>query len=157
MWKIWDARTGDPLVTRTHAHTTTIVGLDLRGDTLFSTSWDPTLRRWAIPSGEPRGVFKKLSDVAISPSRRQLATVDGTAVLSLWDDAQDRLLEQRPAAQALEHVVFVDEDHVAVIGDANRLELIDLAEPSHPPEELRRLIEARPRWQLVDGRAVERR
>jgi hypothetical protein len=45
---------------------------------------------------------------------------------------------------------------VVVAGDANRLELIDLAEPLRTPDELRRLVEARPRWQLVDGRAVER-
>lgn len=68
---------------------------------------DPTLRLWAIPAGEPRGVFKKLSDVSISPSRRQLATVDGTAMLSLWDSAEDRLLEQLPTAQGLQFVVFV--------------------------------------------------
>jgi WD40 repeat protein len=157
MWKIWDARTGALLRVNPRAHTAAIDHLEVLGDTLLSAGWDPTLRLWALSSGEPRGVFKKLSEIAISPGWQQLATVDGTALVSLWDNVPDRLLEQRPAAHPLEHVAFVADDHVVVSGDTGLLELIDLTEPSRPPDELRRLIEARPRWQLEGGRAVERR
>jgi len=157
MWKIWDARTGALLRVNPRAHTAAIDHLEVRGDMLLSAGWDPTLRLWALSSGEPRGVFKKLSEISISPGWQQLATVDGTALVSLWDNVPDRLLEQRPAAHPLEHVVFVDDDHVVVSGDTGLLELIDLTEPSRPTDELRSLIEARPRWQLEGGRAVERR
>jgi WD40 repeat protein len=157
MWKILDARTAAPLRVNPRAHTAAIDHLQVRGDTLLSAGWDPTLRLWALSSGEPRGVFKKLSEISIAPSWQQLATVDGTTLVSLWDNVPDRLLGQRPATHPLDHVVFIDDDHVVVSGDTGLLELIDLAEPSRTPDELRSLIEARPRWQLVGGRAVERR
>ena len=154
--KIWDARTGALLTTKT-GHVSTISTLEVRGDTVISTSWDPTLRLWAVPSGEPRGVFKKLSSVAMSPSRRQLVTVDGSAAVSLWDGAQDRLLQQIPTAHAVDGVAFIDEDHVVASSAGGQLELVDLSVQPRTVDEVMRLVAAAPRWHLVHGLVVERR
>jgi WD40 repeat protein/tRNA A-37 threonylcarbamoyl transferase component Bud32 len=126
--KLWDARTGACLRTIT-SHTATLSAIELRGDSFVSHSWDGTLRRWAFPSGDARGSFKAFSEAAMSPDAQRIASVDGSSAVSLWDTAQDRLLEQLPTSDRLAAVAFVDDDHLVVGGEGARLELIDLREP----------------------------
>jgi serine/threonine protein kinase/WD40 repeat protein len=130
--KLWDARTGELLVTRS-GHATAISELEIRGDVLYSTSWDPTLRLWSLPKIEPRGVFKRLSSVAVSPSGQTLVTVDSSAEVGVWDGAQDRLLEQAPAAHGLDYVVLVAEDRAVGSSAGGELELFDLSPSRSAP------------------------
>ncbi len=155
--RIWDARTGAQLA-KAAAHTSHVTGLELRGDTLFTGGWDGMLRRWAFPSGEARGIFKSFDDVSISPSGTWIASADGSAAVGLLDGTQVRLFERLPATDGLAHVAFLDDDHVVVAGggDRGRLEVIDLSERLLTAGEVKSLVNASSRWQLVRGRAIER-
>jgi WD40 repeat protein/tRNA A-37 threonylcarbamoyl transferase component Bud32 len=159
--RIWDPRARDARLhePRTWAtgHTTHIAAIELRSDTLVTASWDGTMRRWAFPSGEPRGIFKRFSDASISPDGQRIATVDGSAAVSLWDSVHDRLLEQIPTLDGLVGVVFIDDDHVVAGGDRGRLELIDLSVRARTVDDVMRFVAASTRWQLVGERVVERR
>jgi WD40 repeat protein len=158
--RIWDARTGAPLAT-TAGHTAHVNQVEIRGETLVTGSWDLTTRLWAFPSGEPRGIlktFEKLTgNVALSPGGQLIATADGTGIVNLWDGAQGRLLAQIPTSAELAHLAFLDDDHLVAGGDGGRLELIDLSVRPYTADEVNRLVTTSSRWQLVHGRAVERR
>ena len=125
----WDAPPGAPARAAREwtGHAETINELEIRGDTLVSFSWDGTLRMWDFPSGRALGdAFKSRGNAAMSPDRAWIATADGSAVVSLWDGAQDRLVDQIPTADALTRVVFIDARRIVVGGKAGELELIEL-------------------------------
>jgi WD40 repeat protein len=166
--QIWDASRAGPatadarreiagnLVAMSTGHTALVSILEIRGDTMLSISWDRTLRRWAFPSGKPLGrILKSFDDASISPSGQWVATVEGSAAVSLWDSTRDRVLEQIPTAEVPTNVVFVDEDHVVVGGEHGRLELIDLSEKPRALADMMKMIKASPRWKIVDGEVVE--
>jgi len=127
---IWDGRAGTLLATA-RGHSAHVQTLALYGDTLWSDSWDLSLRRWAFPSGESLGVVKQfdraVEAAARSPDGRWLATVDGTRALALWDTARGRLVDRIPTTDASRALVYVAEDRVIVGGDGGHLELFDLA------------------------------
>jgi WD40 repeat protein/tRNA A-37 threonylcarbamoyl transferase component Bud32 len=170
--RIWDASSGSVtgqasasgdggsprnLLSTLIGHTANIVILEIRGDTLLSTSWDGTLRLWKFPSGEAHDrVFKSFEHAAISPDQQWIATVDGSAMVSVWDGKKDRLIEQIPTAEALRRVVFVDDHHLVVGGKYGRLELIDLSERLLTADEVKHLVDGLPRWQVAGGQVVVR-
>jgi eukaryotic-like serine/threonine-protein kinase len=158
--RIWDARAGTLLATAA-GHTAHINQVAIRGETLVTGSWDQTTRLWAFPSGEPRGILKTFdkltSNVALSPGGQLIATADSSGVVDLWDGAQGRLLVQIPTSADLAYLAFLDDDHLVGGGAGGRLELIDLSARQYTAAEVTRLVTTSSRWQLVHGRAVERR
>ncbi|HET7499462.1 MAG TPA: protein kinase [Kofleriaceae bacterium] len=157
--RIWDARDGRLLATAS-GHSANIAELAITGDELISNSWDLTTRRWALPSGEPRGLvrrFDRIVDaVTVSPGGQLIAAAEAPATVSLWDSAQGRLLAQIPTADQLRYVAFLDDDHLIAGGDGGRLELLDVSQPPRALDEVIRLVAGQARWHLVDGRAIER-
>ena len=153
--RIWEASTGTLLGTAS-GHTAHIGDLEIRGETLASSSWDLTQRRWAVPSGASRGILKRfdraISASMMSPGGTLMATADGTGAVSLYDGEQGRMLEQLPSVDGLASVAFTDENHLVVGGAGGHLELLDLAVRAPGVNEL-----VSPRWRLENGRAVERR
>ncbi|HEX8114175.1 MAG TPA: WD40 repeat domain-containing protein, partial [Kofleriaceae bacterium] len=150
---------GDPLATQ-RRHAAPISALEIRGNTLFSFSLDQSMRRWTLPSGEPRErAYMRFDGSAMSPSGEWIATVSGLPAVSLWDSAKGRLLWQLPAGEPLTSVVFLDDDHVVVGGKTGRLEILDVSGRRGPPrtasEVIRRVGES-PRWHVENGRVVER-
>ena len=152
--RIWDARRGALLATAT-GHTVEVEQIAILGDTLITGSWDLTARRWAYPSGEPRGVFST-SDrgFAVSPGGDLIVAASGAGTVKLWDAARGRLLADLPASMQLAGAAFTDGDHVVVAG-SGRLELLDVAAPVLAVDEVMRRAAAT-RWQLVGGRAIDR-
>ncbi|HEX3759977.1 MAG TPA: serine/threonine-protein kinase [Kofleriaceae bacterium] len=156
--RIWDARSGALLATAT-GHAAYIVNIEIRDGELVTGSWDLTTRRWAFPSGKPLGIFKSFGKVvhqiAMSPGSEWFATAGGSATLDLWDSAHGRLVQQIPTSDRIRHVAFIDDHRIAVGGEGGRLELIDIALPAVPLDEVNRRVAASPRWRLVDGHVVE--
>ncbi|HEU4730022.1 MAG TPA: protein kinase, partial [Kofleriaceae bacterium] len=157
--RIWDARQGLLLATAT-GHSAYLGEIAILGDVVITSGWDLTTRRWALPSGEPRGVIKRfdrvVDAVALSPSGHLIAAAEDPASVSLWDSAQGRLLAQIPASDRLSYVAFLDDDHLVAGGAGGRLELFDVSQPPRTLDEVTRLVIGSTRWQLVGGRAIER-
>ena len=157
--RIWNARTGAVLTTIA-AHAAHVTDVQLRGDELVTASWDLSTRRWAFPSGEGRGILERfdrlVDDAGISPDGQLLVAADGAAEVKLWDGAQGRLIEEIPTMESLTCVEFIDDEHVVAGGAHGRLEVFELTARTREPAEAARLLRAAPRWQLVNGRAVER-
>jgi WD40 repeat protein len=141
--EIWDAH-GHEAIGKLVGHSAHIETMDLRGDRLVTTSWDRTTRAWRIPTGSPQGVQLAATGhtLAVSPSGQLIATVDRSALVSVWDAGDGRLLEQLPAVGALDAVAFSGDDHLAVGGGDGKLELIDLHERDRSTAELVRLAHA---------------
>ena len=155
--QLWDTRTGTAGAMLA-GHSAHIDDVAIRGDRLLTRSWDGSTRAWDLPTGASRGVvLPSVGDgVAIAPSGRYLATVDRSALVSVWDADAGRLLEQFPASTALDSVAFTDDDHVVVAGTAGTIELIDLGERDRTTAEIVRLANTMG-WHLADGRIVDRR
>jgi WD40 repeat protein len=153
----YDATTG-PTGARLAGHGAHVEDMALRGDRLVTISWDRTTRAWDIGSGASRGVLLPSSghSLALSPSGRWLATVDGSPVVNLWDAERGALVEQVAAARPLDAAAFLGEDQLVVGGGDGRLEQIELGERDVDTRELARLAGAMG-WQLVDGRVAWRR
>jgi WD40 repeat protein len=155
--QLWDTRTGTAGAILA-GHSAHIDDVAIRGDRLLTRSWDGSTRAWDLATGASRGVvLPSVGDgVAIAPSGRYLATVDRSALVSVWDADAGRLLEQFPASSALDSVAFTDDDHVVVGGTAGTIELIDLGERERTTAEIVRLANTMG-WHLADGRIVDRR
>jgi WD40 repeat protein len=154
---VWDARSGSAIATA-HGHEANVSQLALVGDTLISSGWDITTRRWRYPSLAPIDVehFDRIvAGIAVSPSGTLLAVADNTNAAQLWDPTRGRIIDLVPAMDPLTAIAFVDDDHVVVGGDGGHVELFDLAPPATSAEELRRLAAGLPRWRLDHGHAIE--
>jgi WD40 repeat protein/tRNA A-37 threonylcarbamoyl transferase component Bud32 len=141
----------------TRAHDRLVAALELRDDMLSSIGWDGVMRRWAFSAGAPGGgVIKHLVNAAISPNGAWIATVSTAPVVSLWDASRDRLIQQIPLADRPVRVAFLDDARVVVASVNGELEVIDLSVPMRDAAEVHALVGSS-RWQLVGGKAVERR
>ena len=138
--EIWDAHT-HAAIGKLDGHSAHVELMELRGDRLVTTSWDRTTRAWRIPSGAPHGAQLPAAGhtLAVSPSGQSIATVDHSALVSVWDAATGRLLEQLPAVGALNAVGFSGDDRLLVGGGDGKLEVIDLHERDRTTAELVRL------------------
>jgi eukaryotic-like serine/threonine-protein kinase len=155
--QLWDTRTGTAGAMLA-GHSAHIDDVAIRGDRLMTRSWDGSTRAWDLPTGAPRGVVLPSvgQGVALAPSGRYLATVDRSALVSVWDADAGRLLAQIPASTALDSIAFTDEDHVVVGGAAGTMELIDLGERERTTADIVRLATTMG-WHLFDERIVDRR
>ena len=140
---IWDGH-AHTAIGKLDGHDAHVAEMVLRGDRLVTTSWDRTIRAWTLAAGSAHGVQLPVAGhaLAVSPSGRWIATVDRSALVSVWDAAGGRLLEQLPASAALDAVAFSGEDQLVVGGGAGKLELIDLHERERSTDELIRLARA---------------
>jgi WD40 repeat protein len=138
--EIWDANS-HAAIGKLDGHSAHVEAMELRGDRLVTTSWDRTTRVWRIPSGAPRGVQLPATGhtLVVSPSGQLIATVDRSALVSVWDAGDGRLLEQLPAVGALDAVGFSGDDQLVVGGGDGKLEVIDLHERDRTTGELVRL------------------
>jgi WD40 repeat protein len=153
--RIWDAHGAPIAVARGHA--ADVNQLVIRGDRLLSGSWDESLRAWAWPSGESLGAILTTAgyDLAVSPSGRRIVTAEHTPFVDVWDGERGRLLERLPAHEPIHSLTFVTEDEVLGVGASGAIERVDLVERLRSDADIARLA-ATSRWQLVDGRLVER-
>jgi WD40 repeat protein/tRNA A-37 threonylcarbamoyl transferase component Bud32 len=141
--EIWDSRT-HTTVGKLDGHSAHIEDMALRGSRLVTTSWDRTTRAWQLAPGSPQSTELPAAghSLAVSPSGQLIATVDRSALVSVWDALGGRLLEQFPAAGGLDAVAFSGEDQLVVGGGDGKLELIDLHERERSTAELVRLAHA---------------
>ncbi|HET9992337.1 MAG TPA: hypothetical protein VFQ65_27585, partial [Kofleriaceae bacterium] len=140
--RIWNTRTR-AAVGKLDGHSAHVEDMALRGDRLITTSWDRTTRAWQLsPSSRGSVLAVAGHSLAVSPSGQLIATVDRSALVSVWDALDGRLLEQLPAVGALDAVAFSGEDRLVVGGGDGKLELIDLHERERSTAELVRLEHA---------------
>ena len=136
--RVWD--TAGAMLATIHAHTAHISWLEIRGDVLFTSSWDQTVRAWDLTTGASRGiVLSRIRDaVAISPDGRTLATSERAGFVDVWD-AGGRQLERLSTTGAVTGVGFVDDTHVIAGTTTGALEIIDLAAPHRSDADIARL------------------
>jgi WD40 repeat protein/tRNA A-37 threonylcarbamoyl transferase component Bud32 len=154
--RIWDTAGGTPPITW-QAHAGPVNQLVIRGDRLLSGSWDGTLRAWAWPTGDPLGIVMERAgnDVAVSPSGRRIASCERASVVDVWDTNRGWLVERVPVREEMRALAFVDENTVIATGRSGAIERIELE--ARPLEDARIAeLAAAARWQLRDGRLVER-
>ncbi|MFT3692048.1 MAG: serine/threonine-protein kinase [Kofleriaceae bacterium] len=106
-------------------HSAHVESLTIRGHRLFGASWDRSTRAWDLTTGTAQTLMpSEAHSLSVSPSGALLATVDDSQLVSIWDAAEGRLLEQLPATSSLDSVAFVDDDHVVVGGTTGLLETL---------------------------------
>jgi WD40 repeat protein len=146
MMRFWNTRTG-ALIAARWGHAGHVERLTLRGDRVFSESWDQSVRAWRLATGASLGVV--LSNVrgavAISGDGRLLATGEPEGEVDVWDAASGRLLDRVPTSQVMTALAFVDDDHVIAGGRGGALELLDLSDHPRTTAEIARLAGERTR------------
>nr|HEX4318340.1 serine/threonine-protein kinase [Kofleriaceae bacterium] len=140
MLRFWNARTGAK-IGEVRAHAGHVERLTIRGDVVFSESWDQTVRAWRLADGTPLGIVvaNVRGVVAISGDGRLVATGGQGAEVDLWDGRGGGLLDRVPMSQVSGALAFVDDDHLLAGGRGGALELVDLSERPRSDDDLARL------------------
>lgn len=149
---------GGTLVGEALGHTAHVASAELHGNAAYSTSWDLTLRVWAVPTAAPLAThrFERIEgNIAIAPDATLIATSEGARTLLISDGRSARLLAQLPTVTGPAALAFVDADHILAAGTAGVLELFDVTADPRPSAELLRQLTGSP-YHLSPAGALER-
>ena len=122
--RIWDADSGEELlVLQGHEHMVDSVRFTLDGQHLLTGSWDGSIRRWDLGTGEQIQRYDipeapRVNMIDVLPNGAQFVSASGDGIIRLWDIESGEVLREYLGHEAPVNGVNVSDDGTLIVSAA---------------------------------------